>query len=131
MSKHMWFMPDQGWVPKSDGQPASESPMLIPAPEEWYEAAKNGDTETFKALLPKVDPNSKDEDGKSALMIASFYGHLGVVEALLAHEGIEINAKSDGGATALKYANNTALRVANINGRSEVARRLREAGGTE
>ena len=36
MSQHLLFMPDQGWVPKSDGQPASESPTLIPAPEEVH-----------------------------------------------------------------------------------------------
>ena len=31
------------------------------------------------------------------MMLASQEGHLGVVEALLAHEGVEINAQNDFG----------------------------------
>ena len=36
-------------------------------------------------------------DRRSALMIASTFGHLGVVEALLAHEGVDANAKDNEG----------------------------------
>ena len=60
-------------------------------------------TEIQTALENGADPNTTDEDGVSALMLAAKSNTPDVVEDLLEH-GAYINAKDNGGRTALMYA---------------------------
>ncbi len=65
---------------------------------------EEGDFEMFKYLLKKgVDVNVKNDDGSTALMVASLYGNLEMVKYLI-ENGADINAKDNDGSTALIYA---------------------------
>lgn len=65
---------------------------------------EEGDLEMFKYLLKKgADVNVKNDDGSTALMIASLYGNLEMVKYLI-ENGADINAKDNDGSTALIYA---------------------------
>ena len=66
-----------------------------------------GDVEGVRAALARGedDPNTIDgEWRRSCLMEAAGRGHTGVVELLLAHPGIDINAVNSGNMTALHGA---------------------------
>lgn len=73
--------------------------------EALFQAAYTGDVATVENLLAKgVDSNTQDDDGNTALILASTYGHLAIVETLLASAGIDINHQSKGGHAALMMA---------------------------
>ena len=68
-------------------------------------AVLDGNFEKVQLLLKKgVDINSKDEDGDTALMIASSEGHLEIVKLLLLRKGADVNIKNNDGKTALDLA---------------------------
>jgi hypothetical protein len=72
--------------------------------EGLFSAASGGDAAAVQALLAKgAELNAKNNDGVTALIVASGNGHLDVVQALLA-KGAELNAKNNDGATALMLA---------------------------
>ncbi|NLW48361.1 MAG: OmpA family protein [Firmicutes bacterium] len=67
-------------------------------------AVANGDTAEVQNLLDQgVSPNSKTDDGKTLLMLASYLGHMDIVK-LLIDNGADVNAKDQDGKTALIYA---------------------------
>ena len=82
------------------------------------DASVKGDNEIVGRLLvhPEMDVNKANDDGGTALTIASQKGHTEVVERLLAHPDIDVNkALTNGG---------TALFVASHEGHTEVVDRL-------
>ena len=67
-------------------------------------AVANGDTAEVQNLLDQgISPNSKTDDGKTLLMLASYLGHTDIVK-LLIDNGADVNAKDQDGKTALMYA---------------------------
>lgn len=74
-----------------------ETPLLFYAPD-------GNDPGVFKFLLSKgADPDHADEDGNTALMLASAYNDFKAVK-LLAAASKKIDAVNDDGQTALMYA---------------------------
>ena len=72
--------------------------------EGLFSAASGGDAAAVQALLAKgAELNAKNNDGVTALIVASGNGHLDVVQALLA-KGADVNAKDNNGWTALDAA---------------------------
>jgi ankyrin repeat protein len=72
-----------------------------------YLAAREGDAETVKAFLqqPKPELNARYGEYKlTALHEAAERGHLSVVQTLLLHPEVEVNATDRQGWTALMYA---------------------------
>jgi len=66
--------------------------------------AAQGHTATVHTLLAHgADGNTRDRDGKTALMLAAFEGHTGTVQVLLAN-GVQVNTQDKAGATALMLA---------------------------
>ena len=87
------------------------------------DAAKNGDIAKTKLLLSeKANVNTKNEDGGSALMWASFKGYKGIVKILLKH-GADVNAVSHNGMTAIM--------LAKIKGNTEIVQLLEKAGAVD
>jgi len=85
-----------------------------------HEAAKFGDLSRVNDLIAaKADVNVKDEEGYTALMIASYKGHIEVVKALIAAKA-DVNAKANN--------NVTALMMASMNGHREIVRLLTKEG---
>jgi ankyrin repeat protein len=69
------------------------------------ECATAGDLAGVQQRLDEgADSNQKDGDGGTALIWASWNGHLAVVEALLAHGGCDVNHKIKNGSTAFTLA---------------------------
>jgi serine/threonine-protein phosphatase 6 regulatory ankyrin repeat subunit B len=69
------------------------------------ECAKAGDLVGVQQRLDEgAESNQKDGDGHTALILASWNGHLAVVEALLAHGGCDVNHKTKNGSTAFTNA---------------------------
>ena len=70
-----------------------------------FSAAMNGREDTLRFLLKKdkEEINSKNNEGKTALIIAAEYGYTKIVEILL-HNGADAALKSKEGKTALDYA---------------------------
>ena len=88
--------------------------------EELVNAALIGDKVTVNQLLGKgIDVNYQNPDGDTALMIASWKGHMGVVKRLLECKEITVNLKNT-------YDGNTALSMASQNGHLYVVNRLLE-----
>ncbi|GAG71671.1 unnamed protein product, partial [marine sediment metagenome] len=72
----------------------------------WFNAARYGiKASIFELISEDIDVNIQDDDGKTALILASFYGHQEVVEILI-HNGVDVNIQSISGytASALIYA---------------------------
>lgn len=85
-------------------------------------AAARGESPDFITYLIEdmgCDVNEKDENGCDALMHASFFGHLDVVETLLRH-GADVGTRARN--------RTTALMAAIQNGHSDIARLLVEYG---
>jgi hypothetical protein len=80
-------------------------------------ASQNGHKDIVAFLLEKgIDINQTDQDGWTALMLASEYGHEEIVKILLAKENIEINQEDKWG--------NTALMEVSIKGHVEIVKLL-------
>ena len=80
------------------------------------EAAKIGNIEVVKLQLKEhVNVNIQDEDGVTALMLASLNGHTQVVELLL-KENADVNIQKENGRTALM--------LASLNGHTKVVELL-------
>ena len=78
--------------------------------ESLLDAARNGRTETVKALVAEgANVNAKDEDGDTALMYVCAYGVTDVARALV-DAGADVNAKNKNGQTALMRAARSARR---------------------
>ena len=58
---------------------------------DFINAAENGDLNTVQSLVDKVNVNSKDEGGYTALYNAAFGGHLDVVRFLVARKDVDVN----------------------------------------
>jgi ankyrin repeat protein len=91
-------------VPPKQVDPAINNKLIT--------AAKSGSEYRVSRLLTQgADPNARNSNGHTALMMASVYGHLEVVTTLL-KSGADKNLKSTSGSTALDFAklyNNTSL----------------------
>jgi len=87
---------------KSQASVGAKGPSSV---SDIYDAAGTGDLERVKALLvANVDVNApRADDGVTALMTASEFGHLDVVRVLLEAKA-EVNAKMNNGGTALILA---------------------------
>ena len=52
--------------------------------DNWFDAIRSGDLETIKSFVEQgIDVNAVDNYGESALMMASRWGHLEIVELLI------------------------------------------------
>ena len=71
---------------------------------------------SFHYVDAPLDFNAKNNDGSTALMLASHNGHLDVVEALLADSRIHVNIKNNDG--------DTALMLASLNGHLDIVKLL-------
>ena len=76
-----------------------------------YNAAYAGDTAKLKALLDDAKGNkaalnwrNEERYGRTPLVIAAYYNKLESVKMLLSTSGVDINASSDFGASALHFA---------------------------
>ena len=68
-------------------------------------ASRDGNVSCVQFLLASgLDPNAQDGDGWSPLMRAAEYGREGVVELLLGNPAINLEARDQGGRTALLWA---------------------------
>ena len=58
---------------------------------DFIKAAKDGDINTVQSLVDKVNVNSKDSDGFTALWQAACEGRLDVVKFLVARKDVDVN----------------------------------------
>lgn len=73
--------------------------------EDFFKAVASDQAAVVEALLRRgFDPNSPDERGRSALIVALQSGSGRVVAALLAHPGLQIDSANAAGETALMIA---------------------------
>ena len=76
----------------------------IPQQEEVIEAALGGKADIVKkALAEGYQPDTRDPEGRTALMYAAFNGQTNVVNLLIAAKA-DVNAQDKAGATALMFA---------------------------
>ena len=61
---------------------------------DFINAAEKGDLPTLQSLVDKVNVNSRDSKGRTALRLASSYGHLDVVKFLLSRSDVIVNLAS-------------------------------------
>ena len=54
-------------------------------------------------ILPKSNPNLRTKKGKTALILAAIKDHADIVRALIASEGVDIDATDSDGYTALHH----------------------------
>ncbi|KAJ3114871.1 hypothetical protein HDU96_001532 [Phlyctochytrium bullatum] len=67
-------------------------------------AASDGDLDTVKAFVEAgIHPNTKDENGYTAIHAAASYGHIGLLEYLLANGG-DPNVTDNDGDTPLFFS---------------------------
>jgi ankyrin repeat protein len=84
----------------------NETALELPGREEeasFRQSALDGELEKVKMLLKQgVDSNAADEEGRTALMLASYNGHSEIVLVLL-DDGAEIDRRDSMDRTALIY----------------------------
>lgn len=73
-------------------------------PENFLNSAKNGETKIVELFLQAgMNVNTKNEEGQTALMLASYAGHIDTVRVLLKHNA-DINVVDKFGDSALSWA---------------------------
>jgi uncharacterized protein len=73
--------------------------------EAFFRAVSRGDGQTVAALLARgFDPNARDANGQTALHLALRDDSPTVVEALLAHPAVDVNAQNEVGESPLMMA---------------------------
>lgn len=83
-------------------------------------AVRAGNAKQVKKLIKSgADVNAKDDEGKTALMWASMYGHNDMIKFLIKN-GADVNAKDNNGNTALMFASKY--------GHDDIVKLLTEAG---
>jgi ankyrin repeat protein len=65
--------------------------------------SERGDIEGVKPYIEKGEIEQTDGNGFTPLLVATYYGHTGLVEYLVAN-GAEVDRQEDGGWTSLMYA---------------------------
>ena len=77
-----------------------------PPPQSMFDAIQTGNLSRVQQLLaaPEFDVNQADDDGDTAVILASKEGHTAIVQLLLAVEGIDVNQADKDGWTALMQA---------------------------
>ena len=103
--------------------PSSDVPPEVIQRDVFIGAAGSGDMQTMLEMLEQgVDINVHASfGGPTALIVAARFGHVAIVEALLAH-GADVNAEDNYGQTALYFAKK--------NSKTRVIELLEAAGGT-
>ncbi len=100
--------------------PPPSKPVPVQENKALLEAALQGDEEVARqALKDGAQINTRDRNGKTALILAAENGHLPVVQLLL-DKGASINTKS--------YNGKTALSAAASQGHEQVVKALVKAG---
>lgn len=95
--------------------------------EDFFLASRFGDLEIIKTLdLSPIDLFQKDDNGNTALHIASANGHIDVVRFLIS-EYLKINDGFDYLSTR-NHSGNTALHWAAMNGHEEIVSELVKGG---
>lgn len=97
---------------------------------ELFDACRTGRGDVVKVLLQSgANPNSRDEQGNTLLMLAAGSGDLPLVKMLL-ERGADINARNREGTTALAWAYSSPLsESASLRTRRDVVRLLKQHGG--
>jgi ankyrin repeat protein len=69
-------------------------------------ASRNGLKEIVQLLLKHecINVNQQNNDGRTALMLASFVGHKEIIEMLLKHKDIQTTQQDEKGFSALRWA---------------------------
>ena len=90
--------------------------------DDFFRAVRTDDAATVAQLLDRgFDPNAHEESGQSALSLAVRERADHVIDALMKHPQLEVNAQNRVGETALM--------LAALQGRLDLVRRLLERGG--
>lgn len=91
--------------------------------EDFFQAVRLDNSSVVALLMQRgFDPNSRDESGQTAMTLAAREGAVRVLDLLLQHPRIELNAHNRAGETALM--------MAALKGRSDMARRMIEQGAS-
>uniref|UniRef100_A0A8C3R7S3 Ankyrin repeat domain 29 n=1 Tax=Cyanoderma ruficeps TaxID=181631 RepID=A0A8C3R7S3_9PASS len=106
-SHHHSLLPRRYWTcPQSQGvnsRPGCRTKTPLANAAFW--AARKGNLALLQLLLNsgRVDVDCKDSLGTTALMVASYYGHIDCVRELVL-QGADINLQRESGATSLFFA---------------------------
>lgn len=91
-------------APLPGQKPETETNQLVIASPSFFDAALNGlQTEVISAIEKGLNVNSKDEEGRTALMYAAFNGHTALMQKLL-EKGASVDLRDANGRTALMLA---------------------------
>ena len=78
--------------------------------ERFYQAIRNDDLTTLRALVKEAGVDAKDRQGQTPLILAAAFGSAEVMRLLLA-SGADVRAVSSAGVTALHWAAPSAVKV--------------------
>ena len=91
-------------TPQLQQSASAVRPHVSDATARLLEAAFAGQTERVSEALDRViDPNARDQEGRTSLMLAAFNGHTDIARLLL-DGGAQVNARDPVGRTSLMYA---------------------------
>jgi len=86
----------------------------------WEDAVRRGDADILRDLLSRgIDPNVRNRNGQTGLMLAAHAGHLAAVQVLINH-GADLDVTAKFGLSAVM--------LAVIAGHKEIAKVLARAG---